>query len=168
MDIEYLRTIEGVRQLHALYVDSVFRKDYTAFRACWTEDAEWRIAGNVWRGHDEIAGFLERAMANFHRVIMTFRNPMIEIADGEVRSRVHVTEKNGFKNGRPGANIGTYFEKLVERDGRWLRKWALYQLHYMGPSDLTGDYFEQPDYGPPPAFPPDDAFAPDYSRITHS
>lgn len=165
MNIEFLSAIEGVRQLHAHYVDAVFRKDYAAFRECWTEDAEWRIAGNVLRGREEIGSFLERAMSNFHRVIMTFRTPIIEIAGREVRSRVLVTERNGFKNGRPGSTIGTYFEKLVEQGGRWRRSWALFQLHYMGPADLTGDYFEQPDFGPPPAFPPLETVPPNYSKI---
>src|SRR4030095_15557802 len=136
---------EGIRQLHARYIDAVLRVDYDAFRACWTEDAEWRISGNVFRGRDEILGFFKRAMVNFHRVIMTFRTPLIELTDAGARTRIHVTENNGFKNGRPGASIGTYYEKLVQQDGQWLRSWALYQLHYMGPSDLTGDYFEQPD-----------------------
>lgn len=167
MDLEELQAVEGVRQLHSRYVDAVFRKDYAAFGQCWSEQAEWRIAGRILRGRAEIVAFLEQAMANFHRVIMTFRNPFVELTGkGEARSRVYVTEQNGFRNGRPGATIGTYFEKLVEQDGRWLRSWALFQLHYMGPADLTGDYFDQPDYGPPPAFPPDDAFAPDYSRLT--
>ena len=167
MDIEELKAIEGIRQLHARYVDAVFRKDYTSFAACWTEDAEWRIAGRILRGQAEIVGFLELTMGNFHRVIQTFRNPLVELTGkGEARSRVHVTEQNGFKDGRPGGTIGTYYEKLVERDGLWLRSWALFQLHYMGPADLTGDYFDQPDYGPPPAFPPPDAIAPDYSRLT--
>ena len=169
MNIEELLAIEGIRQLHARYVDAVFRKDYDAFRRCWTADAEWRIAGRIMRGHDEIVGFLEQAMANFHRVIQTFRDPIVELTGaGEARTRVHVTEQNGFKDGRPGGTIGTYFERVVERDGLWVRKWALFQLHYMGPADLTGAYFDQPDYGPPPAFPPPDAFAPDYSRLTAS
>ncbi len=168
MDIEHLKAIEGIRQLHSRYVDAVFRKDYASFGLCWTEQAEWRIAGRVLQGRDAIVGFLEQAMGNFHRVIMTFRNPFVELTGpGEARSRVYVTEQNGFRSGRPGATIGTYFEKVVERDGVWLRDWALFQLHYMGPADLTGDYFEQPDYGPPPAFPPPDAMAPDYSRLSN-
>jgi hypothetical protein len=63
--------------------------------------------------------------------------------------------------------VGTYFERAtLGDDGRWRRAWALFQLHYMGPADLTGEYFEQPDFGAPPAFPPPDAIAPNYSRIS--
>lgn len=154
---DFVTAVEGVRQLHARYGDAVWRKDYAAFADCWTPDAEWRIRGHIYSGREEIAAFLARAMENFHRVIMTFRTPMITIKGDEILSRTYVTEQNGFKSGRPGATIGTYFERLVEQDGRYLRKWALFQLHYIGPSDLTGTFFDNPDYGPPPAFPPLDA-----------
>jgi hypothetical protein len=155
----------GIRQLHARYIDAVWRKDYPAFGECWTEDAEWRIRGEIYRGRPQIEAFLERAMSNFHRVIMTFRTPIIELEPGGARARTYVTEQNGFKNGRPGATVGTYFERVVEQDGRWRRSWALFQLHYIGPADLTGTFFDQPDYGPPPAFPPSDAVPANNSGI---
>src|SRR5688500_9786869 len=44
MNVEFLLAAEGIRQLHARYIDAVLRVDYDAFRACWTEDAEWRIS----------------------------------------------------------------------------------------------------------------------------
>jgi ketosteroid isomerase-like protein len=155
----------GVRQLHARYVDAVFRKDYPAFGDCWTEDAEWRIRGHVYRGRSEICAFLARAMDNFHRVIMTFRTPIIDLRPDGAYCRTYVTEQNGFKDGRPGSTIGMYYEKAVEQDGRWRRAWALFQLHYIGPADLTGSFFEHPDYGPPPGFPPPDALPANNSGI---
>jgi uncharacterized protein (TIGR02246 family) len=155
----------GIRQLHARYVDAVFRKDYVSFGECFTEDAEWRIAGQSLRGRPQIIGFLEQAMTNFHRVIMTFRTPIIRLVEDGAQARTYVTEANGFKNGRPGSTVGTYFERLVETDGIWQRRWALFQLHYMGPADLTGSFFEQPDYGPPPGFPPLDAPTFNYSGL---
>jgi hypothetical protein len=165
---EFLMAEAGVRELHARYVDAVFRKDYRAFADCWTEHAEWRIAGEVRRGRHEITAFVERAMSNFHRVIMTFRTPILELRDGAAFARTYVTEQNGFKGGRPGSTIGLYYERLVEEGGRWRRAWALFQLHYMGPPDLTGSFFDHPDYGPPPGFPPADAVPANYSRLATS
>ncbi len=165
---EFLLAAEGIRQLHSRYCDAVWRKDWEAFGDCWTEDAEWRIAGNSFHGRPQITDFLQRAMSNFHRVIMTFRNPIIDkVENGTAQTRTYVTEANGFKNGRPGATVGTYFERLElsQADGRWRRRFALFQLHYIGSPDMTGSYFEQPDYGAPPAFPPADAVAPNYSKI---
>lgn len=163
--MDFVSAEAGIRQLHARYAEAVWRKDYATFADCFTPDAEWRIAGQVLRGRNEITGFLETAMTRFHRVIMTFRTPLIELGEGAANVRVQVTEQNGFKDGRPGSTIGTYFERLVEQDGVWRRAWALFQLHYMGPADLTGSYFDQPDYGPPPAMPPLDAVPANYSRI---
>src|ERR1700756_1908090 len=91
----------GIRQLHARYIDAVFRKDYPAFGDCFTEDAEWRIAGMVLRGRPEITGLLERLMDTFHRVLMTFRTPILEVGDGVATGRTYVTEQNAFKTGRP-------------------------------------------------------------------
>ena len=162
---DYLTAEAGIRELHARYVDAVLRKDYVSFADCFTEDAEWRIAGRVNRGRGEIVGFLQAAMSNFHAVIMTLRPPLIDLHGTTANVRTHVTENNGFKDGRPGSTIGTYYERLVEQGGRWRRAWALYQLHYMGPADLTGSWFEQPDYGPPPAMPPLDAVPANNSRL---
>lgn len=162
---DFLAAEAGIRQLHARYVDAVWRRDYQAFADCFCEDAEWRIAGQVHRGRPEIVAFLERAMRNFDRVFMTFGTPVIELGEGTANARTYVTERSGFKTGRPGSTIGLYYERLVDDGARWRRAWALYQLHYMGPADLNGSFFEQPDYGPPPAMPPLDATPANYSRI---
>jgi len=157
----------GIRQMHARYVDAVFRKDYTAFADCFTEDAEWRIAGEINRGRAQIVDFLKDKMDNFHRVIMTFRTPIIhDLTERTALARTYVTEQNGFRSGRPGSTVGLYYERLeVDNNGTWRRSWSLFQLFYMGPSDLTGSYFEQPDYGAPPGFPPLDAPTFNFSRV---
>lgn len=155
----------GIRDLHARYVDAVWRKDYAAFGDCFAEDAEWRIAGMVLRGRAEIESTLERLMGNFHRVLMTFRTPILDVGDGVASGRTYVTEQSAFKNGRPGTTIGLYYERFVRQSDRWRMSWRLFQLHYMGPADLTGSFFEQADYGPPPAMPPLDAPTYNYSGL---
>lgn len=42
---DFSATEAAIRQLHALYADAVWRKDYESFGDCFTEDAEWRISG---------------------------------------------------------------------------------------------------------------------------
>jgi hypothetical protein len=61
--------------------------------------------------------------------------------------------------------MGIYFERFVEQGERWRFTWRLYQLHYMGPADLTGSFFPQADYGPPPAMPDLDAPTYNYSGL---
>lgn len=156
----------AIRQLHACYVDAVWRKDYDAFGDCFAEDAEWRIGGRILRGRVEIVDNLKRLMPNFHRVIMTFRTPILEVGNGTATGRTYVTEQNGFKNGRPGTTIGTYYERFVDQGDRWRFTWRLFQLHYIGPADLSGPFFENPEFGPPPAMPPLDAPTYDHSGLS--
>jgi ketosteroid isomerase-like protein len=95
----------SVRQLHARYLDAVWRKDFEAFGDCFAEDAEWRIGGRILRGRAEIVGNLKRLMPNFQRVLMTFRTPLVHIEDGAVTSRTYVTEQNAFLDGRPATPL---------------------------------------------------------------
>lgn len=162
---DYVKVETGIRALHARYVDAVWRKDYAAFGDCFTGDAEWRIAGMVLRGRPEIERTLKRLMGNFQRILMTFRTPLLEVGDGVASGRTYVTEQSAFKSGRPGTTIGIYYERFVEQGDRWRFTWRLFQLHYMGPADLTGSFFEQADYGPPPAMPPLDAPTYNYSGL---
>ena len=55
---DFAATEAAIRQLHARYVDAVWRKDYVAFGDCFTTDAEWRIAGMVLHGRAEIVATL--------------------------------------------------------------------------------------------------------------
>ena len=50
----------AIRQFHALYADAVWPRDYDAFGDCFTEDAEWRIAGMVLRGRPHLCDGAER------------------------------------------------------------------------------------------------------------
>jgi ketosteroid isomerase-like protein len=155
-----------VRQQHARYLDAVWRKDFEAFGDCFAEDAEWRIGGRILRGRADIVANLKRLMPNFHRVLMTFRTPLVHIENGEVTSRTYVTEQNAFLNGRPGNSIGTYFERYVKQGDRLRFKWRMFQLHYIGTADITTPLFENAEFGPPPGMPPLDAPTFDHSGLS--
>jgi hypothetical protein len=154
---DYLKTETGIRQLHARYADAVFRKDYTSFGDCFTENAEWHVGGYTLRGREDIITFLKERISQSHWVLLTFRTPLLEISDGTATGRTYVTEQNAYKNAPPTTNVATYYERFVEQDGVWRRAWAFFQLHYTGPADLTGQFFPSQDYGPPPAMPGFDA-----------
>jgi ketosteroid isomerase-like protein len=147
----------AIRQLHARYADAVWRKDYDAFGDCFAEDAEWRITGLVLRGRAAIVESVRSRLDLNHRVLMTFRTPILTVGDGTASGRTYVTEQNAFKNGRPGSSIAIYFERFVDQGDRWRFSWRLFQLHYLGKADLTDPFFDNPDYGPPPNMPPLDA-----------
>ena len=156
----------AIRQLQARYADAVWRKDLDAFGDCFTEDAEWRIEGMVFRGRDAIVDNLRRVLPDCHRVLMTFRTPILEVGDGTASGRTYVTELNAFIDGRPGSSIAIYYERFVDQGDRWRFAWRLFQLHYLGPAEITAaNLFENPDFGPPPNMPPLDASASDHTGI---
>ncbi|MFV8816655.1 YybH family protein [Haliea sp. E17] len=156
-----------IRQLHARYADAVWRKDLEAFGNCFTGDAEWRIGGKILRGRSAIVENLARLLPNFERVLMTFRTPLVDMdEDGDLSSRTYVTENNIFANGKPGSSIGIYYERFVEEDYQLRFKWRLFQTHYLGPADITGPLYQNPDFGPPPQMPPLDAPTIDHTGLS--
>ena len=158
-------TVEAaIRQLHARYADAVWRKDVEGFGACFAQDAEWRVGGQVMRGRAQISAFIARALPLYRRILMTFRTPIVDLmADGTATARTYVTENSLFADGTPYAPIGIYFDRVAEIDGCWLFTWRMFQTQYSGPPDLTGHWYDLPDYGPPPGMPPLDEITYDRS-----
>jgi hypothetical protein len=155
----------GIRQLHARYTDAVWRHDYDAFADCFTAQAEWRISGKVFRGRAEIRATIERILGNFRRVLISFGTPILEVGDGAATGRTYINERCAWKNGNTNISIGRYYERFVDEGGRWRFDWRLFQLHYRGPPDLTGTFFDNEDYGPPPGMPDPDANTIDHASI---
>jgi ketosteroid isomerase-like protein len=152
---EFLLAEAAVRQLHSRYIDAVFRADLDAFGQCFAQQAEWRVGGRILRGRPEIMDFMRAVFPQFERIFMTFRTPLLHIGDdGAISSRTYVSEDSRFADGRPFAPIGIYFEHFTAEEGRLRFKWRLFQTRYAGPPDLSGTFFDVPDYGPPPGMPP--------------
>lgn len=153
----------GIRQLHARYTDAVWRQDVAEFGRCFTEDGEWRISGMVLKGRVQIEDMIGRIFQNAERVLMTFRTPLLDVGEGRATGRTYVTEQCTWKHRPPNHSIGRYYERFLEQDGVWRFQWRLFELHYTGPADLTGEWKEHPDYGPAPAMPPLDVEVADHA-----
>ena len=147
----------GIRQLQSRYIDAVWRRDYAAFADCFAKDGEWLIAGHVYRGPDECVACLKSFMPRFDRVKMTMGSPILNVGDGVATGRTEVLEHNILADRTRHITIGTYFDRFVEQGDRWRFAWHFYQLYYLGPPDMSGDFYEIADYGPPPAMPDADA-----------
>jgi uncharacterized protein (TIGR02246 family) len=147
----------AVRQLYARYADAVWRKDLASVGQCYAEDAEWRIEGRVCRGRAEIAEHLEEVLVQFRRVLITLLPPVLEAGEGWAHARTASVEQMVFADGKPYYAMGTYHDRIVRQGGVWRFAWRLFVTNYAGPSDLTGSFFDNPDYGPMPAMPPLDA-----------
>jgi SnoaL-like domain len=151
----------GIRELHARYSDATFRKDYDAFAGCFAPDAEWRISGRVFRGPGEVREAIATIMDKFIRVLITFRTPILNVGDGLASGRTWVDERCAWKNGDTNVAIGLYYEHFALAGDRWLFSWRMFETHYRGPPDMTGEFFDHQDYGPPPAMPPRDTMTGD-------
>jgi ketosteroid isomerase-like protein len=155
---------EPIRDLHARYTDAVWRKDFMAFGECFTQDSEWRIGGLELRGRVQITQAIETILGNFRRVFITFQAPILDIANGRVSARTYMQEQVARMDGSANIAIGRYYEIFAEEEGRWRFAWRLFELHYSGPPDLSGQFLEWEDHGPPPAMPPLDAASGNYAR----
>jgi uncharacterized protein (TIGR02246 family) len=153
---------QDIAQLYARYADAVWRHDYEAFGRCFTPDGEWRISGLELRGRDRITATIERILERFRKVRIVVGTPILDFeSSGTASGRVQMTEHCAWKNGDTNISLGTYYDRYVLTEGRWCFAWRLFAMDYRGPPDLTGTWFETPDFGPPPAMPPLDTTTPD-------
>ena len=143
----------GIRQLHARFIDAVFRKDAEAFAQCFAENAEWKIAGMHIRGRSEICPLFGKLMAICARVQIIMGTPVLNIEQNSVAGRVNVTEFAKMTDGSSALTLGVYYDRYVEEGGCWRFQWRHFSLHYRGPTDLSAALVESPDYGPPPGMP---------------
>ncbi|MEJ5978142.1 SgcJ/EcaC family oxidoreductase [Novosphingobium sp. PS1R-30] len=158
---DFVAAEAGIRQLHERYTDAVYRQDFDAFADCFTETGEWRISGMVLQGRAQIRETIAAILARFTRVLISFRTPILHVGEGVASARTYIDERCAWKNGDTNISMGLYYEHFVEQDGRWLFDWRLFQMLYRGDPDLTGTFYDFPDYGPPPAMPPRDALPED-------
>ena len=82
----------GIRQLHARFADAVWRKDADAFARCFAEDAEWKIAGQHFRGRAEIGATIGRLLDACARVQIIAGTPILEVGQGAATGRIQMTE----------------------------------------------------------------------------
>jgi uncharacterized protein (TIGR02246 family) len=143
----------AIRQLHARYADALWRKDADSFGALFARDAEWKVAGMHMRGREEIRETFARFMVHTGRTLMTFRSPIITLADGVPTCRTYVTEQNKFASGQSAETIGVYYERFVQEDGEWRFHYRHWNMSYIGPPDLSAKFYDVREYGPPPGFP---------------
>lgn len=150
---EFLVADSGVRQLHARFVDAVWRQDAGAFADCFAEDGEWKVAGMHMRGRAEIGSQFAQLLAACERVLIIPGIALLDVGPGTATGRIHVTELAKMRDGSSAMTIGVYYDHFVDDGTRWRFQRRHFGLHYRGPTDLSAPFVECPDYGPPPAMP---------------
>ena len=153
---DFLTAESGVRQLHARFIDAVWRKDAEAFADCFAADGEWKIAGMHMRGSEEIGKTFGLLLGVCARVVMLPGIPLLEVSGNTASSRMSVTELAKMVDGSSAMTVGVYYDRYVEQGGVWRFQWRHFGLHYRGPIDMSAELVECPDYGPPPNMPGQD------------
>jgi hypothetical protein len=154
----------AIRQLHGRYADAVWRLDFDAFADCFSEDCRWTIGGAVIHGRSAIVEYNRQLFTTkFRKLFITLRTPILEVGDGTASGRTYFTGSNVLADGSPYAAIGIYYERFVEQGAKWRFDWRLFQTLYAGPPDMSGKFFENPDWGAPPNMPPLDAVTLDHT-----
>lgn len=143
----------GIRRLHALCADAVWRKDRAAFVDCFVAGGEWKVAGTHLRGRDAIGEGFEQFLALNERVLMSFGSPILDIGQGVASGRTYTTETVKTRDGAGMCSLGIYYERFVEDGGEWRFAWRHFDFCYFGPPDLSAPLFPFVDRGPPPALP---------------
>ena len=150
---EFVVADSGIRQLHARFVDAVWRKDNEAFADCFAEDGEWKIAGMHMRGSAEIGNKIGALLSSCERVQLILSMPILEVGDGEATGRIQVTELAKLMDGSSAMTFGVYYDRYAEEGDRWRFKWRHWALHYRGPIDLSAPFVDCPEYGSHPGMP---------------
>ncbi len=151
--MEFVIADSGIRQLHARFIDAVWRKDIAAFADCFAEHAEWKIAGMHMRGRADIAATASRLLGACERILITASTPVLEVQDGIARGRLHCLEFAKLIAGGSAMTIGVYHDRYVEEKQQWRFEWRHWAVHYRGPADLSVPFIQSPDYGPFPNTP---------------
>lgn len=143
----------AIRQLHARYIDAVWRKDIDSFANCFAEDAEWNIAGVHPRGRAEIGTQFGKLISASERVLMFVGLPILEVAHSTATGRVYVTEYVKLRDGSAARTIGIYYDRYVGAADRWLFQRRHWNAYYRGPPDFSAPFLNCPEYGPHPGMP---------------
>lgn len=148
----------GINQLHARFVDAVWRQDREVIADCVTEDVDWKIAGMQLRGREEASGTLTKLLNACKRIRLIVGTPVLDVGDGVASGRVPVTEFTQMADGSPVLTIGVYYDRYEQQGDVWRFKTRHFGLHYRGPMDLSGEFImDSSDFGAPPNMPAPDA-----------
>lgn len=147
----------GIRRLHALCADAVWRKDRAAFVACFLPHGEWKVAGSHLRGHEALGDGFDAFLALNERVLMSFAAPILSFEKDHLSGRTYTIEHIKTRDGDGASSIGIYYERFVEVGGEWRFQWRHFDFCYFGPPDLSTPLFAFADRGPPPGMPGRDA-----------
>jgi len=129
-----------IRSLVSTYAQAVVARDGAAWQATWSTDGVWELLGQAPRGRVAVLEHWNTLMGGIPFVYQLAGEGRIEIDPSGERGtgQFPTVEFAKFGDGPGNLMLGTYHDEYVLEDGRWLFAKRRMQIHYMGPSDLSG------------------------------
>ena len=156
IDDRFVRVECAIRQLHANFVDAVWRQDSNDFAACFAPDGVWKIGGKEMHGREDIRAQVGPMLGQYTRIQLVVQTCQLRLEGEVATSRQPMIELSQSKDGTGYLTIGFYHDRYRMVAGEWLFAERFWSLKYRGPTDLSAAMFETPDYGSFPAGPAPD------------
>ncbi len=118
----------AIRELMDAYSDAVFHHDADNWISNWASDAVWRMPSVDVSGSVAIKAAWVKAMSAFKFTGFFSSLGSIEVDGDAATARSYATEILETQDGSMLRLIGTYDDKLVKRDGRWLFASRIYKV----------------------------------------
>ena len=130
----------AIRSLVSTYAQAVVARDGAGWQSTWSKDGVWELMGQAPRGRDALLEHWNTLMGGIQFVYQLAGEGKIAIdANGERGTGQFPTvEFAKFGEGAGSLLLGTYHDEYVLEDSQWLFAKRRMQIHYMGPSDLSG------------------------------
>lgn len=115
----------AIRELLETYADAVTRRDADAWRATWSEDAEWSLPDypeiGTTKGRAAIVAMWVEAMKAYPGIMFEAWPGSIEIVGDTATMRSYTSEVYD-QDGRTMRDRGVYKDICVKIGGQWLFK----------------------------------------------
>jgi ketosteroid isomerase-like protein len=138
----------AIQRLIHRYADAVVHRDGAQWASCWAEDAVWDLGrGRLVEGKAAILELWYSAMTGMAAVVQTVQNGDVTTGGtaDTATGRWYISERFRRTDGVAGILLAHYDDVYVRIDGTWLFSRRFLQPHYMGPPDLSADFFNTAD-----------------------
>ena len=130
----------AIRSLVSTYAQAVVARDGACWQSTWAKDGVWELMGQAPRGREALLEHWNKLMGGIQFVYQLAGEGKIQIDESGERGtgQFPTVEFAKFGEGAGSLLLGTYHDEYVLEDGEWRFANRRMQIHYMGPSDLSG------------------------------
>ena len=134
----------GISRLVNRYSDAVIHRNGSQWASCWADDAVWDLGGGrLVEGREAIVSLWFAAMKGMAAVVQHVHNGDAWLEDESgtrAAGRWSISERFQRSDGNRGLLLAHYDDAYQKSEGQWLFTRRLLQVHYAGPSDLSGEF----------------------------